>query len=222
MSTGNLNLDFWLSKIKELSSNRDDNVIEAVRKRYPSLSEHEAKDIGLLVRQAALAPEKNILANLVLTAPPSFSVKAMSTKNTVKTMIENASASILITGYSLSEYFADLTEIIIRKSQTGRLVKFFVNDIENQSSFDKLCRNRGRFLKIYNYRKQEDNMSALHAKVLSVDQRDTLITSANLSYHGQEGNIELGVRITSEEIAKQLDEIFTQLLFSNIFEEVGK
>ncbi len=65
-------------------------------------------------------------------------------------------------------------------------------------------------------------MSALHAKVLSVDQSDTLITSANLSYHGQEGNIELGVRIKSEKIAKQLDEIFTQLLFSKIFEEVGK
>ena len=46
--------------------------------------------------------------------------------------------------------------------------------------------------------------------------------SANLSYHGQEGNIELGVRIKSEKIAKQLDEIFTQLLFSKIFEEVGK
>ena len=222
MSTGNLNLDLWLAKIRGLSPNCEDKVIEAVKKRYPSLSDHEAKDMGLFVRQAAQSPTENILANLVLTAPPSFSVKAKSTKNTVKTMIENASASILITGYSLSEYFADLTEIIIRKSQTGVLVKFFVNDIENQSSFDKLCRNRGRFLKIYNYRKQEDKMSALHAKVLSVDQSDTLITSANLSYHGQEGNIELGVRIKSEKIAKQLDEIFTQLLFSKIFEEVGK
>lgn len=36
-------------------------------------------------------------------------------------------------------------------------------------------------------------MSALHAKVISIDQRETLITSANLSYHGQEANIELQV-----------------------------
>ena len=27
-------------------------------------------------------------------------------------------------------------------------------------------------------------MAALHAKVISVDQQQTLITSANLSYHG--------------------------------------
>ena len=30
-------------------------------------------------------------------------------------------------------------------------------------------------------------MAALHAKVISVDKKDNLITSANLSYHGQEG-----------------------------------
>lgn len=53
-----------------------------------------------------------------------------------------------------------------------------------------------------------------------VDQAETLITSANLSYHGQEGNIELGTRIVSPEIAKQVDDIFTKLLFLKVFVEV--
>lgn len=68
--------------------------------------------------------------------------------------------------------------------------------------------------------KQEDKMSALHAKVISVDQTDTLITSANLSYHGQEGNIELGARIHSKELAKQVEDIFTSLIFKRIFIEL--
>lgn len=49
---------------------------------------------------------------------------------------------------------------------------------------------------------------------------DTLTTSANLSYHGQEGNIELGARIHSKELAKQVEDIFTSLVFKRIFVEL--
>ena len=63
-------------------------------------------------------------------------------------------------------------------------------------------------------------MAALHAKVISVDQKQTLITSANLSYHGQQGNIELGTLIESKQIAKQIDDVFTKLIFSKVFSEV--
>lgn len=131
-----------------------------------------------------------------------------------------ARKSILITGYSLSDYFAELVDCVIQKSQEGVLVKFFVNDIESQKNFDRLCSYKGKFLRIYNYPKQEDKMSALHAKVISIDQTDTLITSANLSYHGQEGNIELGTQVHSKDLAKQVEDVFTRLVFSKVFEEV--
>ena len=63
-------------------------------------------------------------------------------------------------------------------------------------------------------------MAALHAKVISIDQKQTLITSANLSYHGQQGNIELGTLIDSKPVAKQIDDIFTKMIFSKVFTEV--
>ena len=44
-------------------------------------------------------------------------------------------------------------------------------------------------------------MAALHAKVIVVDGIQTLITSANLSYHGQEGNIELGTFVKDKNYA---------------------
>ena len=75
-------------------------------------------------------------------------------------------------------------------------------------------------MRIYNYPKQEDKMSALHAKVISVDQQDTLITSANLSYHGQEGNIELGTKIHSRDLARQVEDVFTKLVFKKAFVEL--
>ncbi len=158
--------------------------------------------------------------SLVVTAPPSFRIDAKPTMTVVRSMLEGAGRNILITGYSLSSYFSELTDTIIDKSRRGVFVKFFINNIEKQPDADKLLRYKGRFLQIYDYSNEEDKMAALHAKVISVDMKQTLITSANLSYHGQQGNIELGALIESERTAKQLDEVMTQLIFKKVFKEV--
>lgn len=225
MSTGNVNLDILLNAIKDTAPDSSDRqstanapVVNLIKKQYPNLSPAEAEEIYLLVSSALMANQGD-RSELVVTAPPSFSVKARSTVNTVSSMILRAQNSILITGYSLSGYFGDLVDCMIQKSKSGVLIKFFANGLEGQAEFEKLLKYRGRFLRIYNYQKPEDPMSSLHAKVICVDQSKTLITSANLSYHGQEGNIEMGTYIESATIARQVDEVFTKLLFSKVFLE---
>ena len=219
MSTGSISLDILLNKILTDAISGGNESIRAIQKRYPSLSEKEAHEILAMV--SATAQSNDDSAELVVTAPPSFALKNKTDKGYRKrNSLWEARKSILITGYSLSDYFAELVDCVIQKSQEGVLVKFFVNDIESQKAFDRLCCYKGKFLRIYNYPKQEDKMSALHAKVISVDQTDTLITSANLSYHGQEGNIELEARIHSKELAKQVEDIFTSLVFKRIFVEL--
>lgn len=219
MSTGNVNLDILLGQIEADRIANTKQSIPQIMKRYPCLSQKQAEEIYQLVTVAS-AEEKAVTASLVTTVPPSFSVRAKSTKNTVEGMIRGAKRSVLITGYSLSGYFADLVDALIEKSQKGVYVKFFVNNIENQKGLDKLCRYKGRFLHIYNFAGSNDSMAALHAKVISVDEQQTLITSANLSYHGQEGNIELGTLVDSREIAKQVDYIFTHLVFTKVVKEI--
>lgn len=219
MSTGNVNLDILLGQIKADRIANTKQSIPQIMKLYPSLSQKQAEEIYQLVT-AASVEEKAVTTSLVTTVPPSFSVRAKSTKNTVEGMIRGAKRSVLITGYSLSGYFADLVDVLIEKSQKGVYVKFFVNNIENQKGLDKLCRYKGRFLHIYNFAGSNDSMAALHAKVISVDEQQTLITSANLSYHGQEGNIELGTLVDSREIAKQVDDIFTHLVFTKVVKKI--
>ena len=219
MSPGNVNLDILLGQIEADRIANTKQSISQIMKRYPCLSQKQAEEIYQLVTVAS-AEEKAVTASLVTTVPPSFSVRAKSTKNTVEGMIRGAKRSVLITGYSLSGYFADLVDVLIEKSQKGVYVKFFVNNIENQKGLDKLCRYKGRFLHIYNFAGSNDSMAALHAKVISVDEKQTLITSANLSYHGQEGNIELGILVDSREIAKQVDYIFTHLVFTKVVKEI--
>lgn len=223
MSTGDLNLDLFLNSIQEGLSSEDPGVISMIMKRYPSLKEKEAREIMLMlssINQTDSSKDEEPV--LVATAPASFSIKARSTKITVADMIAKATQSILITGYSLSDYFSDLVDIIINKSQQGVVVRFYVNDIESQDSFNRLLDYKGKFLKIYNYPKdkESDKMAALHAKVISVDGYYTLITSANLSYHGQEGNIEVGSLIKSSSMATQVEELFETLTNKRIFIKV--
>lgn len=56
-------------------------------------------------------------AELVLTSPDSFRVKVLRAKDTMRNMIEKTEKSLTITGYSISDYFAEMLDVIIKKSQ---------------------------------------------------------------------------------------------------------
>ena len=208
--------------VRDYSIRGNDEVFQSIiielKKHFENCSEEIMDILSLCVKMYSL--EHSESAELVITSPDSFKVKSRKTKDVIYSLVKDASKSITITGYSISDFFKEMLDVIIRKSQQGVFVKLFVNDIGNQKAFERLCSYKSKFLKIYNYPKRDDKMAALHAKVIVVDQAETLITSANLSYHGQEGNIELGTRIVSPEIAKQVDDVFTKLLFSKVFIEV--
>ena len=127
--------------------------------------------------------------------------------------------SLTITGYSLSDYFADMLDVIIRKSQQGVYVRLYVNDMEKQkSALDRLMAYKSRFLQVYEYQKQEDDkMAALHAKLLVSDAKKSLVSSANLSYHGMQGNVEMGFLIESSEKAKQIEEVMKEMVRMKVF-----
>lgn len=219
MSGGNLNREILLNTIKGDMANGTSNAVSMISRGFPELSMAQCKDFSQIIADAMETGDADKVS-LVVTAPPLFSINARTTMNVVQSLIGNAERNILITGYSLSSYFLELVDTIIQKSQRGVFIKFFVNDLDKQPEFEKILRYKGRFLKVYNYRQEDDKMSALHAKVISVDQKQTLITSANLSYHGQQGNIELGTLIESKQIARQIEDVFTKLIFSKVFEEV--
>lgn len=219
MSGGSINKEILFNTVKSDMANGTANAVPMIKKGFPELSNPECAELVSLLETAITSGDADKVS-LVVTAPPSFSINARTTMNVVQSMINGAERNILITGYSLSSYFSELVDTIIQKSQRGVFVKFFVNDLDKQPDFDKVLRYKGRFLKVYNYHQDEDKMAALHAKVISVDQRQTLITSANLSYHGQLGNIELGTLIESKQIAKQIEDVFTKLIFAKVFSEV--
>lgn len=193
-------------------------VIVELKELFPNCSDEEITDIINLCMQLYSA-KKTERADLVLTAPDSFRVKALRTKETLQKLIEGTEKSLTITGYSISEYFADMLDVIIRKSQQGVYVRLYVNDMEKQkSALDRLMAYKSRFLQVFEYQKQEDDkMAALHAKLVVSDAKKSLVSSANLSYHGMQGNIEMGFLLESPDKAKQIVEIMKEMVRMKVF-----
>lgn len=98
-------------------------------------------------------------------------------------------------------------------------MRLYVNDIEKQKdALDRLMSYRSRFLQVYEYHKQEDDkMAALHAKLTVSDVKKSLVSSANLSYHGMQGNVEMGFLIESHDKAKQIEEVMKEMIRMKVF-----
>lgn len=226
MWNSSVKIDYIAGLIEEAIENYSLNEVDAsftkviveLKNQFPNCSDEEIADIINLCMQL-YAAKRTEQADLVLTAPDSFRVKALRTKETLQKLIEETEKSLIITGYSVSDYFADMLDMIIRKSQQGVYVRLYVNDMEKQKAvLERLMAYKSRFLQVYEYQKQEeDKMAALHAKMIVSDVQKSLVSSANLSYHGMQGNVEMGILIDSQEKAKQIEEVMKEMVRMKVF-----
>ena len=197
-------------------------VISNLKKEFPSLSDQEIwRIIGLCVNvYGGKEAEK---AELAITAPISFKLKARKINEVITNMIQDSQKSITLTGYSVSDYFSEMIDLIISKSQQGIYVRLYLNDYEkHKTNLKRLMDLRTKHLRVFDYQKQDDEMAALHAKTIVVDEKELLVSSANLSYHGMQGNVEMGIRLVSDNKAKQVESLLKEMVGMKIFKELRK
>lgn len=197
-------------------------VITNLKKEFPSLSDQEIwQIIGLCVNMySGKEAEK---AELAITAPISFKLKARKINEVITNMIQDSQKSITLTGYSVSDYFSEMIDLIISKSQQGIYVRLYLNDYEkHKTNLKRLMDLRTKHLRVFDYQKQDDEMAALHAKTIVVDEKELLVSSANLSYHGMQGNVEMGIRLVSEDKAKQVESLLKEMVGMKVFKELRK
>lgn len=197
-------------------------VISNLKKEFPSLSDQEIwQIIGLCVNvYGGKEAEK---AELAITAPISFKLKARKINEVITNMIQDSQKSITLTGYSVSDYFSEMIDLIISKSQQGIYVRLYLNDYEkHKTNLKRLMDLRTKHLRVFDYQKQDDEMAALHAKTIVVDEKELLVSSANLSYHGMQGNVEMGIRLVSDDKAKQVESLLKEMVGMKIFKELRK
>jgi phosphatidylserine/phosphatidylglycerophosphate/cardiolipin synthase-like enzyme len=133
-------------------------------------------------------------------------------------MIDGATTEIIVLGYEMTD--RDLIELLATAASRGVNVTMICD------------RSRGtavRFLeswpshtpppRIFHDRQRAGGApyASMHAKCLLVDGSDLLVTSANFTFHGLHGNIEIGVRLTGAP-AFEARKIFSYLVESGILE----
>jgi len=205
--------------LAELSVSGDSTTaVHLVKKELPSLSDSDAIKVCQLVNSLANRKDTDSV-EIVATTPVSFLAKTRKTRSVIEELISSAERSITLTGYSISTHFEDSLKLINRKSKQGIFVELFVNNYAKvRPVLSDVEHTNRRFLKVYEYSgKADDKMAALHAKTIIVDEAKILISSANLSYHGLDGNIEIGVLISSKRKAAQVQDIFSDLKRQKIF-----
>lgn len=197
------------------------DAIAELRMQFPNCNDGEINDILILCFEMYNAKSEEKI-ELVVTAPETFNIKTKKTKDVVEQLIQSAEKSIILTGYSVSDYFSGMLDAIIAKSQQGVYVRLYVNDIDrHKESLDRMLAYQGKYLQFFEYEKQsDDKMAASHAKILTVDSQKALVSSANLSYHGLSGNVEMGFLLDSHQKAKQIEELLNQLIRMKVYKRI--
>ena len=196
--------------------------INELRKQFPNCTDAEINDILSLCFEMYNMKNSDSI-ELVIIAPETFKIKTKKTRDVVENLIKNAEKSVVMTGYSISDYFTGMLDTIIAKSQQGVYVRFYVNDIEkSRASLVKMLAYRSKYLQFFEYEKNsDDKMAASHAKILTIDSDKSLVSSANLSYHGLSGNIEMGFLVRSADKAKQIEELLKELVRMHVYKKIS-
>jgi phosphatidylserine/phosphatidylglycerophosphate/cardiolipin synthase-like enzyme len=163
---------------------------------------------------------------LVWTGQTPAGAGVRSTLPVIKEMLRWARRSVLVVTYSvwigtddsgsvidqlaeLSSAGVDVTFVLDRRYQEGW----------NVAQLKRRWPSGRRPPSLYTWQHEDDAIAKLHAKVLVVDRRDLLITSANLTSHGMKHNLEFGLRVFGRP-AEDASEHLEALIRGGVFEEV--
>ena len=171
-----------------------------------------------VVRQAAA--EQSI--ELVWTGPTTPFVSARRTEQALLQVINAADQTLFITSfvaYDVSTIVKALNEAAARGVAISMLLELS-QDHGGSISFDAIGKMSALVpaSKLYAWRDKADPFAdgRVHAKVAVADGRMCFITSANLTGHAMEKNMEAGVLISGGHIPRLLDDHLRSLIDTNV------
>jgi phosphatidylserine/phosphatidylglycerophosphate/cardiolipin synthase-like enzyme len=184
-------------------------------------------DIALLLRLALTVDSRaraEACAVEVAATHPRLVPRTRTTGGVARDIIRAAHARLLVVGYSATTdpkltglasqtlkalaaaaaRGVEVTAVLHRQESNWRALQRAWPDVRTRAT-------------LYTWPEQSgDEKASLHAKVLVADRIDALVTSANLTYHGFQGNVEMGVRITGRP-AMGVAEVFEDLIRAGEF-----
>ena len=137
-----------------------------------------------------------------------------TTGGVAREIVDDSRFSLLVVGYSvtldptLTGLASQTIDAIANAGARGVIVTAVLHSEVNRQALVRAWRPGVRPPAIFKWLASDgDPKAAVHAKVLISDRRDGLVTSANLTYHGFEANIEMGLRVKGPPAAEIHDRI---------------
>lgn len=162
--------------------------------------------------------------NLVWTGPVSLPGPTRTTSSVLIDLIDHAQQEIIIVGYTMTISIKSIIVRLAQAQQRGVQIVLIVDRMEENQLLPvlKSCWPHDQELPLLYTRQASasDPKSALHAKAIIVDGRTILATSANLSYHGLAGNIELGL-LAEGHVAQEAVTVLKQLITEEVCVKVN-
>ena len=186
--------------------------------------------ITLLNEIKQLEETKLRSTKLVSTTPKLFHEGSDKTDLMFKELFLKAEKSITIVGYVMTndKHVKEIFEIIKSNPSIKKLDIKFIFDTAEESkewgmktpSVKKIIQSNWGdekpFPKIFTYK---DKKSSLHAKVLIIDSKEILITSANMTGRGMQRNLEMGIYHKGQP-AKEAENLIQELIHDGYFNRV--
>lgn len=203
-----------MSKVLKGSSDKH-HLSEFLKAWKMNASHLGANDVGDMVESALmsyrLAHDRAHDVDVVWTGPEVPGSQARRTEAVVKEIVAGAEKELLIVGYWLvtsTVQIKELIQLLISKANSGAIVRFVFDPGDKGYGLDnfKALEDKwpadleGAPRQVYSW---SDHMAEnsgghhrkLHAKVIVADNRDALVTSANLTRAGLLENLEMGLRV---------------------------
>ncbi len=154
-----------------------------------------------------VASTQNPEVSLVWTGPALASIRARSTTGVLLELIERARSEVIIVGYAWTDGAAAIFQALVAAQQRRVRVTIAGDQLEQNLNVLRSHWPSGQQLPELYTRPASplDGKSALHAKLAIADSRRMLVTSANLTYHGLAGNIEIGLVVTGQSVADAVE-----------------
>jgi len=174
---------------------------------------------ALRVQHDELVPHL-VGAELVATLPPEIPGIARPTIQVIREMLHPHCREVIVVGYELSD--SDMMNLLAEVASRGADLVMICDRM--RGSVSHLLESWPTSVKqprIFQDRVRAEvaPYASMHAKCLLVDGKDLLITSANFTFHGLHGNIEIGVRLSGPPVV-EARKIFSHLVETGIVEEI--
>ena len=156
-------------------------------------------------------------AELVATLPSGMPGVARTTDQVLQEMLRPPVQEVILLGYEFTD--RKVMGLLAEVEASGADVVVICD--RARGTVERVLEFGFRSPRVYQDRQQADGApySSMHAKCLLVNGSDLLITSANFTFHGLHGNIEIGVRLSGPP-ASEARKIFSHLVESGIVEQV--